>query len=74
MTLPAMYILTGSDGYVTCCEATQAAAFHEATRVPLLAPIEVRHWARQSAPHKRYDGEWKLFHTFIWNGSDATWR
>jgi len=73
MTLPAMYILTAADGYVTCCEATQAAAFHEATRVPLLAPIEVRHWARQRTERGELDG-WMMCHTFIWNGSDATWR
>lgn len=63
-----MYILTDANGFTTCCEATQEAAFREAGRVPLLAPIEVFHWHRGSTP------EWHLFHRFLWNGSDLTWR
>lgn len=79
MTLPAMYILTDANGFTTCCEATQEAAFREAGRVPLLAPIEVVHWARTRTSYGTEGpliewGDWTLAYRFLWNGSDLTWR
>lgn len=88
MSLPALYILTDANGFTTATEPTQEAAFREAGRVPLLAPITVHRWKLC----KGLRGWWNLFGTeeadyqtipimgwvmedkFLWNGSDATWR
>lgn len=44
-SLPELFILRDSTGYVTACHPTHRALEIEVGRRPLLAPITVYHWA-----------------------------
>lgn len=59
-------ILTDAAGFTTCCKARRVEMLREASRVPLLSPIQVSEWNLAG------DGitfvEWRLRQTYEWDG------
>lgn len=59
--MDSMYVLTDARGFTTCTADTHKALYAEAARVPLLVPVEVRRWQRNTLA-------WVLRETFNWDG------